>query len=195
MKRGLGTQLRHLLELLDGAVARAYAQDGLTYRPRFTPVMRALSQSEPLTLGRIAELASITQPAATQTVALMAKEGLVSVEPGEVDGRQRLVRLSDGGRALLPQLQQHWQATTAAAEQLDAELSGPLSRALEEAIAALEARPFDVRIAEARAAAGPVRKAAPRVAAGARRKRRDTRRRGTGRGATAGPPPPAPRGR
>ncbi|MBN8233175.1 MarR family transcriptional regulator [Corallococcus macrosporus] len=152
MKRGLGTQLRHLLELLDGAVARAYAQDGLTFRPRFTPVVRALLQAEPLTLGRIAELAGITQPAATQTVALMAKEGLVTVAPGEVDGRQRLVRLSDEGRALLPRLQQHWQATATAAEQLDAELAAPLSRALEGAIEALEARPFDVRIAEARAA-------------------------------------------
>lgn len=132
-------------------MARAYTEDGLAYRPRFTPVMRALAESGSLTLGRVAELAGITQPAATQTVALMAKEGLVTVAPGQVDGRQRVVRLSDGGRALLPRLQQHWRATAAAAERLDAELAAPLSLALEEAIAALEAKPFDVRIAEARA--------------------------------------------
>ena len=33
MKQGLGTQLRHLIELLDGAVQQAYADAGLDYRP------------------------------------------------------------------------------------------------------------------------------------------------------------------
>ena len=46
MKPGLGTQLRHLLELLDGAVEEAYALAGMRYRPRYTPVMRALIAQE-----------------------------------------------------------------------------------------------------------------------------------------------------
>src|SRR5688500_6503825 len=68
---GRGTQLRHLLELLDGAVSRAYDDAGLPYRPRYAPVMRALLAREPSPLGQIAESARITQPAATQTVALL----------------------------------------------------------------------------------------------------------------------------
>ena len=151
MKRGLGTQLRHLLELLDGAVAQAYADAGHAYRPRYTPVMRALMDEEPLTIGRIAERAGITQPAATQTVGLMVQAGLVASQPGPQDGRQRLVRLSAAGRELLSVLQDHWAATAAAAASLDAELSRPLSQVLEEAIAALEKKPFGQRLAEARA--------------------------------------------
>ncbi|MFM9435144.1 MarR family transcriptional regulator, organic hydroperoxide resistance regulator [Janthinobacterium sp. CG_23.3] len=151
MKPGLGTQLRHLIELLDGAVARAYVEAGLSYRPRYTPVMRALIRLEPSSIGQIAELAGITQPAATQTIALMSKEGLVSVQPGPVDGRQRLIRLTEQGRVLLPKLQACWQANGAAAAALDAELASPLSEALGNAIAALEAKPFGARIAEARA--------------------------------------------
>jgi len=150
MKPGLGTQLRHLLELLDGAVEEAYVAAGLRYRPRYTPVMRALIAQEPSTIGQIAQAAKITQPAATQTVALMIKEGLLVSESGPVDGRQRLIRLSPRGRAMLPKLRECWKATQMAADSLDASLSRPLSQALDEAIVALDAESFGNRIAEAR---------------------------------------------
>ncbi len=40
--RTLGTLLRHLIELLDGAVEQTYRDAELDYRPRYTPVLRAL---------------------------------------------------------------------------------------------------------------------------------------------------------
>jgi DNA-binding MarR family transcriptional regulator len=162
VKVDLGTQLRHLIELLDGAVGAAYEEAGLDYRPRYTPVMRALIDKESLTLGEIAMVASISQPAATQTVGLMVKEGLLVVQAGPRDGRQKLVRLSEHGKALLPKLRGCWQATRAAADKLDAELPYPLSRVLEEAIDALEAKPVGERIRNARdqAAAAPAATAA-----------------------------------
>jgi len=149
-KQGLGTQLSHLLELLDGAVQDAYVKAGLATRPRFTPVFRALAVRQPLTIGEIAELAGITQPAATQAVGMMVAEGLVTSTVGANDGRQRLVRLSRKGANLLPKLQQCWAATTLAADGLDAELRHPLSEVLREAIEALQRKPFAERIAEAR---------------------------------------------
>ena len=150
MKQGLGTQLRHLIELLDGDVAQQYKDAGLDYRPRYTPIMRALKQLETASIGQIAEAGGITQPAATQTVSLMKKDDLVTVEPGE-DGQQRLVRLSTHGKSVLPALEVCWAATKAAADDLDAQLASPLSAGLSEAIAALEAKPFLERIREARA--------------------------------------------
>lgn len=150
MKAGLGTQLRHLIELLDGAVDASYAEAGLDYRPRYTPVMRALLEREPLTLGEIAARAGITQPAATQTVALMVKEGLLVVEAGAGDARRRMVRISAQGRDMLPRIQACWKATKAAADSLDADLPYPLSQALADAVEALEARPFGARIRAAR---------------------------------------------
>lgn len=151
MKQGLGTQLRHLIELLDGAVEAAYVEAGLNYRPRYTPVMRALIEQEPLTVGEIALRAGITQPAATQTVALMVKEGLLTAAAGKSDGRQKLVRLSAEGRAMAPRLQACWRATAAAAASLDAQLPYPLSATLANAIAALNEQPFGERIRAARA--------------------------------------------
>jgi DNA-binding MarR family transcriptional regulator len=155
MKQGLGTQLRHLIELLDGAVAAAYQEEGIDYRPRYTPVMRALANGAPCTVGQIAALAGITQPAATQTVALMQKHGLVTVAPSPLDARQKQVSLSAQGQALLPRLQRCWQATSAAAASLDADLPYPLSDTLAQAIAALEHHPFGARICAARARLSP----------------------------------------
>jgi DNA-binding MarR family transcriptional regulator len=157
MKQGLGTQLRHLLELLDGAVQQAYLDAGLDYRPRYTPVMRVFVQQRSATVGEIAEQAGITQPAATQTVALMKKEGLLLVAASGEDGRQRVVSLSPQGEALLPQLQACWQATKRAADSLDAELEFPLSACLAQAIAVLGERSFGDRIRAANKKARPPR--------------------------------------
>lgn len=163
MKRGLGTQLRHLIELLDGAVEQAYIDAGLDYRPRYTPLMRVLSERPSATIGELATLGGLTQPAATQTVALMVKKGLLTVSSGGVDGRQRVVRLSADGEALLPQLRVCWQATKSAADSLDAELAFPLSACLEQAIAVLETRSFGARIREANAVTPQKRRAMQRA--------------------------------
>ncbi len=149
MKQGLGTQLRHLIDLLDGDVAQQYKDAGLDYRPRYTPIVRALTALGTASIGQIAEAAGITQPAATQTVNLMKKDGLVASVSG-TDGRQRLVTLSAQGMELLPALETCWAATKAAADGLDAQLSAPLSRILQEALVALEKQSFHARISEAR---------------------------------------------
>ncbi len=150
MKQGLGTQLRHLIELLDGAVQQSYVEAGLDYRPRYTPVMRALAGGQPCSVSQIAGSAGITQPAATQTVALMLKEGWLVAQSSPTDARQKLLRLSEQGQRLLPKLQACWRATAAAAESLDADLPYPLSDTLARAIAALEQRSFDERIRKAK---------------------------------------------
>lgn len=148
-KSSLGTQLRHLIELLDGAVGAAYEEAGLRYRPRYTPVMRVLMAQDAASIGAIAAAAGITQPAATQTVALMIKEGLVFASAGPEDGRQKLIQLTEQGRSMLPAIQRCWQATAGAAASLDADLPYPLSQLLQQAIAALDNQPFGARIRDA----------------------------------------------
>ena len=144
---GLGTQLRHLIELLDDGVSEANDYAGLRYRPRYTPIVRALAGGDALTIGQLADAAGISQPAATQTVGVMVKDGLVDVEPGPIDARQRVVALSARGRELLPRLQRAWQATDRAAAGLDAESA--LSTAVAAALAALARHSYAERIADA----------------------------------------------
>jgi DNA-binding MarR family transcriptional regulator len=151
---GLGTRLRHVLDLLDGDVARVYADLGLAdYRPRFSPVVRAVVALGPSSIRDIARSIGVTHSAASQTVAQMSRCGLVVLEPGE-DARQRIVRLTDRARSLLPVIDAEWSATDAAAADLDAELPVPLGEMLAAILRAVERRPMRDRIADAARALG-----------------------------------------
>lgn len=144
----LGTILRHLIEHLDGAVEDAYRAAGLAYRPRYTPIVRALLADGAASIRTLATHAGITHSAASQTVAHMAKDGLVTLTPG-VDGRERIVALTAVAHAMLPEIERHWAATNAAARELDGELSMPLTDLLLEAVERLERRSFGDRIKDA----------------------------------------------
>jgi DNA-binding MarR family transcriptional regulator len=147
----LGTRVRQLLEELEAGPAALYREFGLEgFRPRFTPVLRALAGSGPLAIRELARAVGVTHSAASQTVAQLVREGLVVSSPG-ADARQRIVRLTARAEALLPKLDAEWAATSAAARELEAELSFPLSRLLQETLDALRRRPMSRRIADAAA--------------------------------------------
>lgn len=150
----LGTLVRHLIELLDGDLEAVYAASGLTWRPRYTPVLRVLMRLGPVSIKVLAQEIGITHSAASQTVAQMVKQRLVALKPG-ADARERIVVLTARTRQMIPALQRQWAATNAAAAQLDAELSVPLSAVLAEAIAALNQRSFATRISAAATAPAP----------------------------------------
>lgn len=142
----LGTLLRHLTELLDGAVEQAYQSLPVEYRPRYTPVVRVLLEQGPSSLRTLALQTGMTHSAISQTVAQMARSGLVTLRAGQ-DARERIVTLTPAAEAVIPALKQQWAATNAAARSFDAELSVPLSSLLREAIEALEKQPFLQRLA------------------------------------------------
>lgn len=141
----LGTLLRHLIELLDGEVEAAYVTAGLAWRPRYTPVLRGLLSLGPAPIKALALQIGISHSAVSQTVAQMAKDGLVDLKPG-ADARERIVALTPKAEAMIPALQRQWAAVNAAADDLNAELSAPLSGVILEAITALNQRPFGQRI-------------------------------------------------
>lgn len=146
MPRTLGTQLRHLVELLDGAVDRQYAEAGLAdYRSRYTPVMRVLGGGDSLSITAIASAAGLTHSATSQTVASMRTAGLVEIVRGS-DARQHLVQLAAAGREIMPVLAELWDRTDRAAASLDEDLPYPLARLLEEALAELSRCSFEARL-------------------------------------------------
>ena len=144
----LGTRLRFLLDQLEAGVAAAYTDLGLPgFRTRYNPVVRVLTQAGPLPIRDLAAAIGVTHSAISQTVAQMAKDDLVTLAPGREDARQRIVSLTPKAESLLPLLEAEWQATTAAAEEFDAELPFPLTRIIEAALEAIERRPMHERIA------------------------------------------------
>jgi DNA-binding MarR family transcriptional regulator len=147
MEGAIGTRLRHVLELLDGDVAKVYGELGLAeYRPRFSPIVRTLVADGPLSIRDLAAAVGVTHSAASQTVSQLVRSGFASLESG-TDARQRIVHLTPKTRDLLPTIEAEWQATTAAMAELDAELSAPLSVILTELTTALQSRPLRNRIA------------------------------------------------
>ncbi|MFF7051799.1 MarR family winged helix-turn-helix transcriptional regulator [Streptomyces griseorubiginosus] len=146
----VGTLLRHVIEVLDRDVAKVYEEQGLSeYRPRFSPVVRALLAEGPLSVRDLAGAIGVTHSAASQTAAQMARAGLVTHTPDPQDARRRLIELTTRAHALLPQIQAEWDATAAAMAELDGELSMPLADLLTEVAQAVRRRPFRQRIAAA----------------------------------------------
>jgi DNA-binding MarR family transcriptional regulator len=146
---GLGTRMRHVLELLDGDVARVYADLGLTgYRPRFSPVVRALVALGPLSIRELARAVGVTHSAASQTAAQMARAGLLTLQPG-ADARQRIASLTARTRRLLPLIEAEWAATDLATAGLEAELPAALGEILLLAERAVVSRPMRTRISDA----------------------------------------------
>jgi len=148
MNPTLGTLLRHLIENLDSAVEEAYIGSGLDYRPRYTPIVRALLHLGPSSIRTISNHARISHSAASQTVSEMVKYGWAQTGKGS-DARQHIVALTPKAEEAMPTLMRHWAATELAVSDLDQELPYPLSNLLREAIDALERSPFLQRIEHA----------------------------------------------
>jgi DNA-binding MarR family transcriptional regulator len=145
---GLGTLLRHVLDEMDGDLATVLSDLGMPgYRPRFSPVVRALVTLGPVPISDIARAIGVTHSAASQTVTQMADRGFVALRPG-VDARQRVVHLTAKARGLLPKVETEWAATASAAAELDAELPFPLAELVPAIAEALERRSFRQRMLE-----------------------------------------------
>jgi DNA-binding MarR family transcriptional regulator len=144
----LGTLLRRLIDHLDGAVEDAYRQAGLDYRPRYTPIVRALRAFGPSTLQTIARHMGVSHSAVSQTISQMAAQGLVRTQPGQ-DAREKIVHLTPKATAMLPRLERCWDATERAARTLDSDLGFSLVEVLDKTIRHLEERSFADRIRDA----------------------------------------------
>ena len=148
MDGAIGTQLRHVLELLDGDVAKVYLDLGVPTTGRgsrrssapWSPRDRCRSVTwRPRSASRIRPRArpSPNWPRPASPRFSRART------PGNGSSSSR-----DKTRDLLPTIEAEWQATTAAMKELDAELTVPLAQTLEELVGAVNRRPFRKRIAD-----------------------------------------------
>lgn len=152
-QRTHGVLLRRLIDHLDGAVEQSYVDAGLDYRPRFTPILRALLNDGPASLRALSARTGVTHSAVSQTVSQMAARHWVSLAPGQ-DARERIVALTDFAHTQLPVLERCWAATAVASAALDADIGQPLADVLTRALEVLEQTPFRDRLAQAAAPSG-----------------------------------------
>ena len=120
VKPGLGELLRYVGELVDQGAEEHYRDIGLQYRPRYTPVLRAMSAGAE-TVTDITARSTLTQGAISQTVSLMLKDGILARHQLD-DGRKTGLHLTRKGKDLLKRLEPHWAVTFLAIGDLEAEV-------------------------------------------------------------------------
>ncbi len=147
----LGVRVRAVLDRMDDDVARTLADLGISdYRPYFSVVIRYVDENGPTTIRDLARGTGVTHSAMSQRVGELRKRGLVELVPG-TDGRERVIHLTDAAWAIKPALDAEWDATSAAFDGLNAELTATLNQVVIEMNAALDRRAFRDRIADAAA--------------------------------------------
>lgn len=145
---GLGELLRYVSELVEQGADEHYRSMRLSYRARYTPVLRALGAGAQ-TVTDITERTHLTQGAISQTVSLLENEGLISRHALE-DGRKTRLQLTPDGHILVGQLEQHWVATFQAIASLEEEIGFPLRQVLTAAAQGLEREGFSARLTAAK---------------------------------------------
>ena len=142
--RHLGELLRYVSGRVDQGAAERYETLKIDYRPRYTPLLRALAAGAE-TVTEITSNSSLTQGAISQTVSLMLKGGLLA-RRGLDDGRKTGLRLTKKGVALLTTLEPHRQMTFLAIRCLELEIGYPVLAVLQALGAALEREGFASRL-------------------------------------------------
>ena len=141
---GLGELLRYVSDLVDSGSEKTYREMAIAYRPRFTPVLRAMAAGAQ-TVTDITAQTFLTQGAISQSVSMMEKEGILHKVALE-DGRKSRLQLTEKGDALVAGLQPHWQTLFVAIAELEKETGHPLRAILQDTARALERQGFDERI-------------------------------------------------
>jgi DNA-binding MarR family transcriptional regulator len=144
---GLGASLRRLIAALDGGAQQVYDGMGVDFRPRYFPIARHLLEQGPTPVSQLSELLRMTQPATSQTLREMERDGLVQFKAGE-DRRVRLAELTTKGLSLCRRLEPVWKAAAESASDLGAETGIDIAAMVSRLLAALEQRSFAIRIEE-----------------------------------------------
>ena len=106
----IGKYLRRLSNLLDHDAKRVYRAKGLHFEQRWFGILNQLVLSGPMSVSEIAEVLRITHVSVSETRKSLEAGGYICSYPCEVDGRRRLLDLTDEGRSLFNSMTPVWQA-------------------------------------------------------------------------------------
>jgi DNA-binding MarR family transcriptional regulator/N-acetylglutamate synthase-like GNAT family acetyltransferase len=150
----LGSRLKRLAERVQTDATRAFSDHGIPIQATHFPLLAALTTYGPLSVTEAVEAVGISQPAVTRIHNSLQKLGLTRTVPVKGDNRQKQIRLTPKGEALVEDMKHNmWPHVRRAAQALcegpDTDILSLITR-LEEG---LQARPIHVRIQDEIAAA------------------------------------------
>lgn len=145
-EQGYWRPLTQLQRSMEAEISKVYAEAGIEgLKPSWVMELLRLYARGPMTLTELADSVQRTHSAISQKVAGMRAVGLVKTTAG-ADARSKQVTLTAKARRIIGLLAAEWRATEAAAAEIDAELSYPLSRFIADMEAALARTSFHDRI-------------------------------------------------
>lgn len=131
-KLALGSRLRRLSGRLTEDAAHVFALYEVALDPKWFPVFYVLSHQGEASVTAIAQIIGHSHPSVSQMVKEMKQQGLVTTGKSSEDARVSVVRLSDGGKQLLPKIETQYLDVRQAAEALLSEAQHDLWKAIEE---------------------------------------------------------------
>ncbi|HEY9642188.1 MAG TPA: GNAT family N-acetyltransferase [Coleofasciculaceae cyanobacterium] len=151
-KVALGSRLRRLSETLTEDAAKIYALYEVPLDPKWFPVFYVLAHQEGASITEIAQMIGHSHPSVSQIVKEMNTKGLTITDKYVEDARVSIVRLSDQGKQLVPQIEKQCIDVTQAVEQLLSETQHDLWKAIEEVEFLLTSKSLLDRVREAQKA-------------------------------------------
>ena len=142
----LGSRLKRLAERLQADAAKVHRALGVDAQPAELALMAALDRYGPMTTSAAVETLGVSQPAVSRTAAGLVERGLLASDAEDADLRQRTMKLTRSGRALLAKAKvSAWPAITEAVGTLCAPLEGTLLEQIAGLERQLEERPLEER--------------------------------------------------
>lgn len=143
----LGSRLKRLAERLQGDAARIIRTAGLPIQPAQFPLLAAIDRYGPLTVGGAVEVLGISQPVVTRTLTGLVEMGLLETIRADADQRQKTIRLTSAGEALMARAKPIiWPRVESAVKQLCAPLQGGLMEQLGQLERALDVQSLEQRV-------------------------------------------------
>ncbi|WP_198023415.1 DNA-binding MarR family transcriptional regulator [Ensifer sp. WSM1721] len=123
----LGSRLKRIGERLQADVNRLSERVGLDVQAGQYPLLAALDRNGPLTVGDLVGALGVSQPGVTRSVLRLVEMGLLEIERGDEDRRQKTVALTEAGRRAVERSKgEIWRHVEAAVVELCGDLSGSL---------------------------------------------------------------------
>jgi DNA-binding MarR family transcriptional regulator len=100
----LGSRLKRLGERMQAGVTQHLVARGIAVQPAQLPLLWALRDEGPLTIGALSDRLGISQPGVSRAVAALERLGMIGAATAAKDKRQRRIMITPQAQALLAAL-------------------------------------------------------------------------------------------
>ena len=117
----VGTRMKRFYDNMIPSGKAIYLSQGLEFDPKWFTIIYALIEEEELSITDLSNLLGLSHPTIIQTLKELEKNGWVVSKKSKLDGRIRLIQLSEWAHGKIPLLQKIWGQIRQAVEEMNQE--------------------------------------------------------------------------